>query len=530
MAQQELDGEEQVGSKSIVPGSLLAVGVSALILVGASLPTFAQKSKDTLRVALVDPVSTPVLYEDPKPETGFLSSAAFDSLLCFDEKHGEIRPHLATSWKMVDERTLEMTLRKDVKFHDGVPFSADDAVYTLNWQIDPKSKYRFASNMSWLERAEKIDDHRLRVIAKYPNPLMLLRLAVGAPILPAKLHASFTEAGEFGRRKPVGTGPYRVVSIDSANGAVLELNREYRHGSDCKPAGSIGRMHAIPMPDMQTQVAQLMTGGVDLLHVAERDQVEMLQRDPRVAVTATQAITFHYLTMDAAGRSGNKALQDVRVRRAIVQALDRELITRSVVPGGNEARPWDMFCFPIQKGCAGSVKPYPHDIDAARKLLAEAGYANGFDVEISATPGSHDLATAIAGGLRRVGVRTTVARLTFGAYRANQVAGKLQMLVGQWTSGGFPDVASTADFYFSGGPRDYWRDEELTKLEKEGLVTVDETKRREIYGRMFDKANRLAYVLPFSTKPDVFVHTKDIEIDKGSLNTYGADLFGMRWK
>ena len=507
---------------------ITATGVAACLTF--SIPALAQKSKDTLRVALVDPVFTAVLYDDPKPETGLLSTAVFDSLLCFDEKSGQIKPQLATEWRMVDATTIELTLRRDVKFHDGTPFTADDAVYTLNWLIDPKSKYRFAGNFIWMDRAEKIDTYRMRVIAKFPTPMMPLRFAVGAHILPHKLHASYADSGDFGRKSSVGTGPYRVISIDSANGAVLERNRDYNLASDCKPAGAIGRMHAIPMPDMQTQMAQLMTGGVDLLHVAERDQVELLQRNPNFVATATQAITFHYMTMDAAGRSGNKALQDVRVRRALVQALDRDLIARSVVPGGSEARAWDMFCFPIQRGCAGSVKPWPFDPDAARKLLAEAGYRNGFDVEISSTPGSHDLATAIAGALRRVGVRASVLRLTFGAYRQNQLAGKLQMLVGQWTSGGLPDAASTADFFFSGGPRDYWRDAELIALEKQGLAETDENKRKEIYGRIFDKANQLAYVLPFSTKPDVFVHTKDLEIDKGSLNTYGAELFGMRWK
>lgn len=510
---------------AILGASAMAVG-----WIGATPFAHAQKSADTLRVALVDPVFTPVLYDDPKPETGLLSSAVFDSVLCFDERSGAIRPHLASAWRMSDERTLELTLRDDVKFHDGTPLTAEDVVYTLNWQIDPKSKYRFASNMAWMEKAEKIDTHKLRVIAKRPNPLMLPRLAVGAPILPAKLHASFPESSDFGRRKPVGTGPYRVVSIDTANGAVLELNREYKHGSECKPAGSIGRMHAIPMPDMQTQVAQLMTGGVDLLHVAERDQVELLQKNPDIAVTATQAITFHYLTMDSSGRSSNKALQDIRVRRAVVQALDRDLIARSVVPGGEEARRWDMFCFPIQRGCAGSAKPLPYDPEASKRLLAEAGYAKGFDVEISATPGSHDLASAIAGALRRVGIRASVQKLTFGAYRTNQIAGKLEMLVGQWTSGGFPDASATADFYFTGGPRDYWRDAELIALEKEGAATVDESQRKAIYGRMFDRATEQAYVLPVSTKPDVFVHPRTLEIDKGSLNTYGADLFGMRWK
>ncbi len=493
-------------------------------------PVLAQKSRDTLRVALVDPVFTAVLYDDPKPETGLLSSAVFDSLLCFDERNGQIKPQLATAWKMVDDKTLELTLKEGVKFHDGSDLTADDAVYTLNWLVDPKSKYRFAANFAWMDRAEKIDTYRLRVIAKHPTPMLPLRLAFGGHVLPHKLHASYADAGDFGRKTPVGTGPYRVVSLDSTRGAVLERSGHYRHATDCKPAGTIGRVELMPIPDMQTQIAQLLINGVDLLHIAERDQVELLQRNPAFAVTATQAITFHYMTMDAAGRSGNKALMDLRVRQALVQLLDRENITKNIVPGGAEAKAWDMFCFPIQRGCAGSVKPYPYDPAAAQKLLTEAGYPKGFPVEISATPGSHDLAIAIAGALRMAGIRASVQQLTFGAYRTNQIAGKLQILVGQWTSGGLPDASATADFYFNGGPRDYWRDAEIIELEKQGLETVDESKRKEIYGRMFDKANRLAYVLPFSTKPDVFVHSKDLEVDRGSLNTYGAELYGMRWK
>ena len=173
-------------------------------------PVLAQKSRDTLRVALVDPVFTAVLYDDPKPETGLLSSAVFDSLLCFDERNGQIKPQLATAWKMVDDKTLELTLKEGVKFHDGSDLTADDAVYTLNWLVDPKSKYRFAANFAWMDRAEKIDTYRLRVIAKHPTPMLPLRLAFGGHVLPHKLHASYADAGDFGRKTPVGTGPCMV--------------------------------------------------------------------------------------------------------------------------------------------------------------------------------------------------------------------------------------------------------------------------------------------------------------------------------
>jgi peptide/nickel transport system substrate-binding protein len=190
----------------------------------------------------------------------------------------------------------------------------------------------------------------------------------------------------------------------------------------------------------------------------------------------------------------------------------------------------DSFCFPIQRGCAYKAKPYPYDLEAARKLLSEAGYPRGFDVEINATPGSHELGEALAGELRKIGVRASVAKLTFGAYRQRQREGKQQILVGQWTSGGFPDVSSTTDFFFNNGDRDYWRDAELTKLSDEGLTTLDEAKRKEIYSRIFDAANERAYVLPISTKPDVFVHPNELEVLTGSLNVYGTELTLMRWK
>ena len=506
---------------------LAAAGLAALMSVS---PAVAQKAKGTLRIAFTDPISSALLHDDPKPETGLTSVAVFDTLICFDRTNGELKPMLASSWKQIDDRTIEMKLREDVKFHDGSPFDADDAVYTLNWLVDPRNNIRFGSNFDWLEKAEKIDRFTIRIIAKFPSPLAMLRLSSGAPMLPSDKHSGFGESGDFGRKSPIGTGGYRVEYIDSTRGIMLVRNPDYPQGGACTPKPTIERVHLMPIPDAQTQIAQLMTGGVDLIRITTRDQAEMLASNPAFAVTANQAITFHYMAMDAVGRAGNAALQKFEVRKALIQALDRARIAASVVPGGDAVKPVDSFCFPIQRGCGFTNKPYAYDLEAAKKLLAGAGYPNGFEVEINATPGSHDLGEAIAGELRRVGVRATVARLTFGAYRQRQRDGKQQILVGQWTNGGFPDVSGTADFYFNDGDRDYGRDPEIVKWAKETLSTLHEDTRRSLYARIFDRANAQAYVLPISTKPDVFVHTQDLEIATGSLNVFGSELSLMRWK
>lgn len=93
-----------------------------------------------------------------------------------------------------------------------------------------------------------------------------------------------------------------------------------------------------------------------------------------------------------------------------------------------------------------------------------------------------------------------------------------------------PDAYSTVDYFFGDSPRDYWRDQTIKELGKQAISVLDVSKRREIYTRIYDRATELAYVLPISTKPAVFVHSKDLQIDSGSIGVYGAELNMMRWK
>src|SRR4051794_5517735 len=132
---------------------LLPAAALALLV---ALPAQAQKAKNTVRIAFIDPIATILEYEDPKPETRLTTAAIFDNLLCYDRETRGFKPLLASSWRQVDDRTLEVTLRDDVVFHDGSRFTADDVVYTLSWAIDPGNKLRYAADdLAWLDHAEK---------------------------------------------------------------------------------------------------------------------------------------------------------------------------------------------------------------------------------------------------------------------------------------------------------------------------------------------------------------------------------------
>jgi peptide/nickel transport system substrate-binding protein len=465
---------------------------AALLAATLAVPAYAQKKADTLRFAFQDPISTVDIFFDPKPETEFASDAIFDNLIVYDAKSHTYKPGLAASWKHIDPKTLELKLRPGITFHDGSPLTADDVVYTLDYLSDPKSKLRYAANWNFIDHAEKVN---------------------------------------FGRKNPIGTGPYMVKSIDSTNGVVLVKNPNYKSPGPWRPAASIGTIRLIPMPDLQTEIAQLMTGGIDLIHDVPKDQAQNIASSPGFAMTASQGLTFYFMAMASMDKSGAApALTKPEVRKALEMAIDRESLRKDLVPGGDQVQIINAFCIDAQVGCVHSAKPPAFDPEGAKKLLAEAGYPNGFDVDITAYPGAWPEAEAIGGMLRKIGVRASVNTLTFVAYRKKQAAGKIQILVGHWASGGMPDAAAAADFLFSGGPRDYWHDQKLIDWQKEAGGEMDAEKRNAIYKKIFDRINEQHYAMTLTTFPTIFVHTADLVVPKGSLTTAGAQLDEMHWK
>ena len=491
-------------------------------------PTSAQKSKDTLRIGFYDPISIVDATHDPKPETGFLSRAVYDNLLAYDRKTSTFQPSLAKSWKRIDAKTLEFKLREDVKFHDGSEFDADDVVYTINWFANPKVKFRIKTRYLWIKNAEKIDKYTVRIYSKKPAAVALARFAISTPIYPSDVHGSLKVKSTFGK-KGIGTGPYMVESVDPNKGVVLKANPNFKHGGPGRPAARIGKIHVLPMPDVQTQIAQLLTGGLDLMYRVPKDQLDSLKINPALAVTTQKGQLFYYIAMDSIGKSGHKALLDKRVRKAIMMAINREGIRNTLIPGGSEMEQMNAMCQKWQPGCGYTTQPPVYNPAGARKLLSQAGYPNGFDVNITSTL-PRIIPVAVSGDLRKIGIKANVSKLTFGAYRKKQRQGKIEILVNQWSSGGIPDVGSTATFFHGKGARNYYGDTLISKTIPKAEAAFDDAERRKIYSTLFDRNNTEAYMMPITPNPPTFLHTKDLGIDGGEIETFGVSAYTMYWK
>ena len=507
----------------------LLVVVSAAALMAVA-PAWAQKSKDTVRIAFKESINTVDSSVDPKPETSLTNKGVFDGLIYYNADRAKYTPKLAQSWKRISPTTVEFKLNPNVKWHDGEPFDADDVVYTVNHVLNPKTKFRFKRNTLFIRNAEKIDKHTVRITAKKPTPTDLARYAISLQIRPQHAQSKFKKWSDFGRKNPVGTGMYKVVTLDTNKGVLLERNADFKHGKAAGVAANIKWIHAIPIPDDQTQFAQLLTGGVDIVKTSLKDQSEQLATNPKFTLTATQSMVYFYLAFDAAGRTQTKYFTDKRVRRALMMAVDREALAKSVIAGGDEVKLIDAPCFRVQQGCDFSNKPPPFDPAAAKRLLAEAGYPNGFEFELGSFAGAHEVSEAVAGMLRKIGVKTKLLRMTFVSYRKRQRLNKQVALLGRFSSGGLPDASALLNFYFGRSPRDYYHDDVLDKLRLQGNTEMDVNKRKAIYRQAMNRLNSESIILPIATNPAVFVHTNDIKIKKGSLHNYGIEVSHISWK
>ena len=503
-----------------------------LVVAPAGNQAWAQKSKDTLRHLQDLPVATVDNYYDPRPEVQFLSEAAYDNLIVFDFRKNDFAPSLAKSWKTIDDTTYEFVLRDDIKWSDGQPFTADDVVYTVNWWIDPKVKLRFKANWSFIARAEKVGPHTVRIITKEPTPHALAQLTAQSTMLPQHVHSKLDNYELFGA-KPVGTGPYRITQVDKNRGVIGELRPDYPHASNVKRKPTIGRFEVRGVGDTGTQVAEFLTGNIDLIRNVSVDQAENLMKDPRFGATGTDPAAITYFLLDMKGRTGNKALTDVRVRQAINHAIDTTPL--QMLLGGKilDLKRPAAFCVQQQRGCGFSVPQPNYDPALAKKLLAEAGYANGFDLEIIARPGAGEtLAKAMTGQLRAVGIRASANIVSFAAYRKIQEDGKQQALVSGWGGGNVPDVSSTLSFLFEPGSRDYHGNQKWFDLADAASKEMDDAKRRNIVKQLSDEVTEQGYMTMIATSPTIWAHSKDIVIDPNNqpFFGYGLTMGEISWK
>ena len=466
--------------------------LAAAIGLGAAV-AHAGKDDDTLTIAwgATGPIENVDNYFNTNRTGIWFSRMVWDQLVYRDEETFEFKPLLAESWEYLNDTTLRFKLRQGVKFHNGEPFDADDVVFTLNWVSDPDNGVKVQRNVNWIKNAEKVDQYTVDLHMKKPFPQAFEFLSGPLTIYPNEYYA---EVGPDGMgKKPVGTGPYSVVSVKSAEEYVFKRNDDYTWGSP-KGMARIENIVVREIADVQTQIAELLAGGIDFTADITADHVEQISTVPGFEALQSETMRTGYIGFDAAGRSGFKPTTDVRVRQAMAHAIDRESLVKNLIRGNS--RVIHTPCFPTQFGCdVNAAVAHEFNPDKAKALLAEAGYADGFEIDLySFRPA--DWNEAVMGDLAKVGIKVNFTRMPYFALRDLQWEGKTPMYFMDWGSYSMNDMSAITSHFFKHGPDDYALDPDLKQWLETGDTNVDPAVRKENYAKAIERITSEVYWLP----------------------------------
>ena len=411
----------------------------------------------------------------------------FDSLV----QHGydmEIVPRLAERWETPDDRTWIFHLRRDVRFHDGVPFTAKDVVFTFEHLLDPATASPFrATLVDTLEGVEALDDHTVRFTLPAPAASFLTKIFI--PILPA--HA--VQAGTFGPDSAdtlIGTGPYRLYD-HSWVGVSLASHDEYFLGAPKTPM-----IVFEAVKDENTRLLKLRKGELDLLinafpvRALEAFEKPPLSNDYRLI--EEPGISYNYLAFNLS----DPKLQSRELRQAMAHALDVPSIITHRLQG--HATPAAGLLSPANPFHEGDVPTYPHDPDRARELLDAAGLPDPdgdgplprltLELKVSNNPQAVDNARVVQAQMREVGIELELRSFEWGTFYGDIQAGNFQLTLMRWVG------VSDPDFYYDvfhssqappgGRNRGRFNDPRIDRLVEEGRVTLDLERRRAIYSEV----------------------------------------------
>ena len=341
----------------------------------------------------------------------------FNGLVGLDEQLNPV-PELAERWQIEDAgRSYRFTLREGVKWHDGTPLTSADVKFTFeNALLKYHSRTRAA--LEGLLMAVDTPDPRTAVFRlKRPYSPLLQRLdVVEASIIPRHQYAGQDLLNGEGTRHPIGTGPFRFVSYAPGKSVVLERNPGYFR----KDRPGVDRLVFRIFPNPSMSVAALENGEVDYLGGVPGADAERLRRTPGIAVVAGTGGSGGSLCQDVViPNLTRRPFDDVRVRRAVAHALDRPFIVERIYFGQGTPATGPISHL-LSWAYTPMTRQYPHDVDTARRLLAEAGWHPGRDGERFAVTFTHAgnqqrLGQVLREQLGRVGIRLNLQTLDFNA-------------------------------------------------------------------------------------------------------------------
>ena len=370
----------------------------------------------------------------------------YEPLVGRDKKLG-LTPALATKWSATSPTVWRFELRKNVKFHDGAPFTADDVVFTFQRAAGDGSDMK--GYTSAIKEVRKVNDFTVDIETTSPFPILPDVISL-VWIMNKKWCEDNKAEKPVDRRKGVenaasfranGTGPYRLKERQPSTRTVLVRNFTYWD----KVEGNADEVIFTPIGNDATRVAALLSGEIDVMEPVPLQDVERLKSNANLKVLQGPELRTIFLGMDQkrdellfSSVKGKNPFKDKRVRQAFYQSIDIETIKTRVMRGA--ATPTALMVAPGIKGFVPDLnKRPPYDVEAAKKLLAEAGYPNGFEVSMNCPNDRYvndgEICQAVAANLARAGIKINLQAETKNTYFPKILRRDTSFYLLGWTPG-----------------------------------------------------------------------------------------------
>jgi peptide/nickel transport system substrate-binding protein len=479
----------------------------AIALAAVAIPAIAAE----LTIGLgTDVTALDPHYHNVTPNNN-VAGHLFGYLVQRDEK-SRLIPGLATAWKVVDPLTWEFKLRSGVKFHDGSDFTAADVVASIERvPTVPNSPSPFTAYSKQIREMIVVDPLTIRFRTATPYPLMPSDMTQIAIISKAAAKAT-TEDFNSGKAA-IGTGPYKLIRY--VKGDRIELARNDAYWGGATPWEKVTLRL---LPQDATRVAALLAGDLQVIENVPTSDAAQLKKDKRLSVYRTVADRLIYLHMDSdrdvspfvTDRAGKplakNPLKDPRVRRAISKAVNRAAIVDKVMEG--EAIASGQLVPEFLFGATRNLKVEAFDPEGAKKLLAEAGYPDGFGLTIHAPNNRYvndaRIAQAVAQMLTRIGIDTKVVAMPSATYFTQATDLKFSFMLLGWSTGTGEASSSlkallmtyNRDKGYGTANRGRYSNAKVDALTEDALQTVDDFKREAYLQRATELAINDTGIVP----------------------------------
>lgn len=492
---------------------------AAAAATGSAYPTLSGSSIDQVVLAQgVDPTTLDPNDHNETPAGDILNNI-YETLLTFTPDV-KMAPRLAESWKQIDDNTWQFNLRKGVKWQDGSDFTADDVAYTVGRYLDANRKPRpiqRRANLLAVSEVKVVDPNTVQIITKNPYPALLNQLTT-EPIV-SKKYCSGTQGDLILAEHPMGTGPFKFVQWVKNDHIDLAINPDF-----WGPKQVVQKVRFRTVPDAQTRLSALQSGEVDLITDVAPELVDQLNKSGKVGVSTVPSDRVIFIILNSLDQ--NSPLKDAKVRQALNMGIDRDGIIKAILNGNGVKidQPLTNQYF----GYNPKVQQYTYDVDKAKQLLKDAGYANGFDITFNYPNGRYlkdkEIGDAIASQWNDLGIKVTTSSPVWTEYVGliNSRKQAQAFLLGWGNATWDPDntlytLLNTpkADLKTANGSVfSYWNNQQAQSDIVNAKSTVDNGKRQAMY----QEAEQIIH----DEAPWIFLHQQ--------VSIYGVNKSKIKWQ